>query len=332
MQRSRIHVTLSKWILVPILILSACSPTFPTSPPTPPITPIVPPTGATAEETATAPPNESQFHAKLAVVKFTAKVFKGGDTETEIQQDQQVDIQANDRIEVVKLEGQDEQSYSTLDFPEFLKVDLFSNVVLLLENVKKESGGSTDVTLKLTRGHMFVYLNGQTITQVTVETPYSTIKTLEDGTEFDVCHADALTCVLVKKGVAEVIGQGKKETLQAGEASYILKGEAPTAAICAPLEMFLVWEADFRKSASVPALGNVVSELPPEGCPPQDTVTPIPATAAPPPACRAVYVVRRGDTLYRIALRYGTTYMELARVNGIPNPRRIYPGQQLCIP
>ena len=53
--------------------------------------------------------------------------------------------------------------------------------------------------------------------------------------------------------------------------------------------------------------------------------------ATPASTCRAVYVVRPGDTLFRIALRYGTNYMELARVNGIPNPRLIYPGQQLCI-
>jgi len=62
------------------------------------------------------------------------------------------------------------------------------------------------------------------------------------------------------------------------------------------------------------------------------TATPIPATTATPAACRAIYVVRRGDTLYGIALRYGTTYTELARVNGISNPRLIYSGQRLCIP
>jgi LysM repeat protein len=62
------------------------------------------------------------------------------------------------------------------------------------------------------------------------------------------------------------------------------------------------------------------------------TATPIPAATATPAACRATYVVRRGDTLYGIALRYGTTYTELARVNGISNPRLIYSGQRLCIP
>jgi LysM repeat protein len=62
------------------------------------------------------------------------------------------------------------------------------------------------------------------------------------------------------------------------------------------------------------------------------TVTPAPATTIAPSSCRAIYIVRQGDTLYRIALRYGTSYAEIARVNQISNPRLIYPGQQLCIP
>jgi LysM repeat protein len=69
----------------------------------------------------------------------------------------------------------------------------------------------------------------------------------------------------------------------------------------------------------------IITTIPP-------TATPIPITTVPPSTCRAIYVVRAGDTLYRIALRYGTTYTELARVNGISNPRLIYSGQRLCIP
>jgi LysM repeat protein len=56
------------------------------------------------------------------------------------------------------------------------------------------------------------------------------------------------------------------------------------------------------------------------------------ATPVPPSACRAYYVVRPRDTLYRIAINYGTSYWEIARVNQISNPRLIYSGQQLCIP
>ena len=46
----------------------------------------------------------------------------------------------------------------------------------------------------------------------------------------------------------------------------------------------------------------------------------------------AVYIVQRGDTLYSIARRFGTTYQVLAAVNGLSNPRLIYVGQRLTIP
>lgn len=43
------------------------------------------------------------------------------------------------------------------------------------------------------------------------------------------------------------------------------------------------------------------------------------------------YVVRSGDTLSQIASRYGTTYQQLAQINGISNPNKIYKGQKLRI-
>ncbi|MCZ7546108.1 MAG: LysM peptidoglycan-binding domain-containing protein [Anaerolineae bacterium] len=67
---------------------------------------------------------------------------------------------------------------------------------------------------------------------------------------------------------------------------------------------------------------------------------PAAAPASPPPAAPAsapaaavgtVYTVRPGDTLYRIALRYGTTVSALVAANGIANPNRIYVGQQIRI-
>lgn len=44
------------------------------------------------------------------------------------------------------------------------------------------------------------------------------------------------------------------------------------------------------------------------------------------------YTVRRGDTLSLIAARYGVTEQALLGVNGIQDPHRIYPGQQLTMP
>ncbi|GAB4516197.1 MAG: hypothetical protein OHK0046_21120 [Anaerolineae bacterium] len=44
------------------------------------------------------------------------------------------------------------------------------------------------------------------------------------------------------------------------------------------------------------------------------------------------YVVRTGDNLFRIAIRYGTTVSALAACNGIADPSRIYVGQELRVP
>ncbi len=44
------------------------------------------------------------------------------------------------------------------------------------------------------------------------------------------------------------------------------------------------------------------------------------------------YVVRRGDTLYRIAARFGVPVATIVRLNHISNPNRIYVGQRLRIP
>jgi len=43
------------------------------------------------------------------------------------------------------------------------------------------------------------------------------------------------------------------------------------------------------------------------------------------------YVVQPGDTLSEIAVKYGTTYEEIAKLNGISNPNLIYSGQVLKI-
>jgi LysM repeat protein len=41
------------------------------------------------------------------------------------------------------------------------------------------------------------------------------------------------------------------------------------------------------------------------------------------------YTVRQGDTLWKISRQTGFSVSDLARVNGISDPSRIYPGQQL---
>jgi lysozyme len=60
-------------------------------------------------------------------------------------------------------------------------------------------------------------------------------------------------------------------------------------------------------------------------------VTPTPQPAPAPKPTTTTYTVKAGDTLSGIASRYGTTYQELARINGIADPNKIYPGQVLKI-
>ena len=45
-----------------------------------------------------------------------------------------------------------------------------------------------------------------------------------------------------------------------------------------------------------------------------------------------VYTIQRGDTLSKIAARYGTTVAILVELNNIPNKNRIYAGHKLLIP
>jgi lipoprotein-anchoring transpeptidase ErfK/SrfK len=58
----------------------------------------------------------------------------------------------------------------------------------------------------------------------------------------------------------------------------------------------------------------------------------IPTGSSPSPPSSGVHIVRPGENLYRIALRYGVSYHALATANGIVNPNHIYVGQRLRIP
>lgn len=48
--------------------------------------------------------------------------------------------------------------------------------------------------------------------------------------------------------------------------------------------------------------------------------------------CRREHVVKKGETLAGIAKKYGTTYQEIASLNGIKNPNLILVGQKIIIP
>ncbi len=59
--------------------------------------------------------------------------------------------------------------------------------------------------------------------------------------------------------------------------------------------------------------------------------TPV-AEPTPSPLTETTYTVRRGDTLFRIGLAYGISWVQIAEANGIVNPNQIFAGQVLKIP
>ena len=54
-------------------------------------------------------------------------------------------------------------------------------------------------------------------------------------------------------------------------------------------------------------------------------------TEAMPMAGAVIYMVQKGDSLWKIAKRYRTTVADIVAVNDIENPDLIYPGQKLLI-
>jgi len=61
----------------------------------------------------------------------------------------------------------------------------------------------------------------------------------------------------------------------------------------------------------------------------------IPCAPQPPPAPApggTYYTVQRGDTLAKIAMRFGVSTWSIVQANNLANPHLIYPGQRLYIP
>lgn len=118
--------------------------------------------------------------------------------------------------------------------------------------------------------------------------------------------------------------------------SGVLPQAAATLRPVVPLEVL-------PTATPVPPPAPAPTAIPTVAPTPLPTAVPAPVPAAPAPApdpgyvyggggCRnTTYVVQRGDNLFRIALRYGTTVASIARLNGISNTALIYTGRRLSI-
>ena len=80
-----------------------------------------------------------------------------------------------------------------------------------------------------------------------------------------------------------------------------------------------------------PSAGGPPVAVPPIYYPPV-VAPPIYYPPVTPPPANCTYVVQPGDTLGKIAYRYGTTVSALVSANNITNPNLIYSGQVLTLP
>ena len=217
---------------------------------------------ATPQSSITAPQTpESQHLAALEGLKAVIKVYQGDNPETEVKPGESINLQVGDRIEV------DKDGLGILKIFDFVEIELFQNAIVLLSDLQLESGGSTFVRLEQVQGHTQVSLTSGSPVRLTLETEDATITTLEKGTVFLVCKAPGvLTCLDVQEGGVQNTAQGVTEYVKAGEASYVLKDQPPSPAICAPVEIFNAWEEQARKSAPAQDVGALVKGLPQQSC------------------------------------------------------------------
>lgn len=64
---------------------------------------------------------------------------------------------------------------------------------------------------------------------------------------------------------------------------------------------------------------------------PVSAASPAAASEAPQQACTRFYTVRRGDTLSRVARRFGTTTSKLMSLNSMPAASAVTLGRTLCV-
>jgi lipoprotein NlpD len=100
----------------------------------------------------------------------------------------------------------------------------------------------------------------------------------------------------------------------------LVLGLAALASACAPTRGPAPVED--RRSARVAA---------PAAKPPAPKVPAAPGGGAPVATADAFYTVRRGDTLYSIALEHGADYREVAQWNSLDDPSRLSVGQVLRV-
>ena len=217
----------------------------------------------TVPELTAAPAAVEQPAASLTAIEITVKRIRENNSVVDLQKDDEVDVRVNDQIRV------EEKGQGLLRFQDNLLVELLHGTELDLDNVRLEPGNSIFVRLQQILGTTRTELQNAARARVSYVTKHATIESadaLDSATEFVICHAEAVTCMVTLAGEVEVEALGQVVRVPAGEATYVFPGEPPRPAICADMDEVENWLNQYRNAEEVQPLGKIVSEWPQQPC------------------------------------------------------------------
>jgi LysM repeat protein len=162
--------------------------------------------------------------------------------------------------------------------------------------------------------------------EATAETPEATTETPESTSEATVAATAAATPAATEAAAEEAAGAEQTVTA-AGERIHVVQPGENLYRIGLQYGVSWVVLAQLNNLPNANAL-VVGQQLRIPGNP-NTGGTPTPT---PPPATETTYVVQPGDTLARIASSFNVTWQQIAQLNGLVNPNRIFVGQVLKIP
>jgi LysM repeat protein len=147
--------------------------------------------------------------------------------------------------------------------------------------------------------------------------------------------------LVVESGQIEVsVDESNVQIVQAGQTIAAITDNSGTILLwSAPREVTdeetvsagIAVEALFRMAGETVTAAPIPTEAPPATVI-EPTAEPVVEEATMACGTNVVHVVQRGETIFRIAMRYGTTVDAIALANNLANPRLIHSGLQLVIP
>jgi LysM repeat protein len=166
----------------------------------------------------------------------------------------------------------------------------------------------------------------QTTPEATAETPEATAETPESTADATVAATAEATPAATEAAAEEAAGAEQTVTA-AGERIHVVQPGENLYRIGLQYGVSWVVLAQLNNLPNANAL-VVGQQLRIPGDPNTGgTPTPTPA-----PSAETTYVVQPGDTLARIASSFNVTWQQIAQLNGLVNPNRIFVGQVLKIP